>query len=70
MQFITCGVNEGVKIGDNIKIEVLEIENNCVRLGITSNDEFPAYREHTLYLNEKSYFNKESFYAELQLQQD
>ena len=64
MLFITRGVNEGVKIGDNIKIEVLEIENNCVRLGITSDDEFPEYQEHTLYLNE------ESLKAELQLQHD
>lgn len=64
MLFISRGVNEGVNIGDNIKIEVLEIENNSVRLGITSDDEIPAYREHTLYLNE------ESFREELQLQHD
>lgn len=64
MLVLTRGVSEGVNIGDNIKIEVLEIENHRVRLGITLDDEIPAYREHTLYINQ------ESFRGKLQLQHD
>jgi carbon storage regulator len=49
MQMITRQVNEGVVIGDDIHVTVLEIREESVRLGISSPHEIPSYREETLY---------------------
>ena len=52
MQIITRQVNEGVVIGDNIHVTVLDICDNQVRLGISSPNECPSYWEQTLYWEE------------------
>jgi len=49
MQLITRRVNEGVVIGDDIHVTVLDIIDNQVRLGISSPNETPSYWEQTLH---------------------
>ena len=52
MQICTRQVNEGLVIGDDIHVTVLDIHNDHVRLGISSPHEFPSYWEQTLYIEE------------------
>jgi carbon storage regulator CsrA len=52
MQMITRRVNEGLVIGSDIHVTVLDICENCVRLAISSPKSFPQYWEQTLYWNE------------------
>ena len=49
MQTIARSVNEGVVIGDNVRVTVLEIQSNHVRLGIETPNQAPYYREEVLY---------------------
>jgi len=49
MQIIARSVNEGVVIGDNVRVTVLEIQSNHVRLGIETPNQIPFYREEVLY---------------------
>ena len=56
MQMISRRENEGVVIGDNIYITVLDIHEDHVRLAISSPNCFPTYREETVYLEEKEEF--------------
>lgn len=49
MEMVTRRVNEGVVIGDDIHVTVLDIFNDHVRLGISSPNETPSYWEQTLY---------------------
>ena len=53
MNVYSCGVNEGLMIGDNLQVTVLEIKNDEVRIGITSSDGEERYWEETLYLGQK-----------------
>lgn len=50
MEFVSRRVNEGVMIGDDIHVTVLEIHDDRVKLGITSPNDFPPYWEQTVYL--------------------
>jgi carbon storage regulator len=50
MHVISRGVNEGLVIGDDISVTVLEVQDEFVRLGICSPNEVPAYREETVYM--------------------
>ncbi|MGH7127090.1 MAG: carbon storage regulator [Planctomycetaceae bacterium] len=52
MHIVTRHVNEGLVIGRNLEVAVLEIHDDCVRLGLSSPDHDPAYWEETLYLTE------------------
>jgi carbon storage regulator CsrA len=52
MQMITRRVNEGLVIGSDIHVTVLDICENCVRLAISSPKNFPQYWEQTLYWSE------------------
>jgi len=49
MQMITRRVNEGLVIGNDIHVTVLDICEDCVRLAISSPNRIPPYREETLY---------------------
>ena len=57
MHFISRRENEGIIIGDDIHVTVLEIHDDHVRLAINSPNDQPSYREETLFLE----------HAELQL---
>ena len=49
MQIISRSVNEGLVIGDDIMVTVLEIQNGYVRIGIETPNRLPYYREEVLY---------------------
>ncbi|MEX0702195.1 MAG: carbon storage regulator [Planctomycetales bacterium] len=50
MQTMTRRVHEGLVIGDEIEVTVLEIHEDHVRLGISDPREHPSYWEQILYL--------------------
>ena len=54
MHVISCRVRDEVCIGDDVRITVLEIADDRIRLGITSPDQFPEYREQVIYLTDES----------------
>jgi carbon storage regulator len=45
MLVITRKSGEGICLGDDVKITVLEISGSTVRLGIEASREIPVYRE-------------------------
>jgi carbon storage regulator CsrA len=49
MQMITRRVNEGLVIGNDIHVTVLDISRDNVRLAISSPNNTPSYWEQTLY---------------------
>ena len=49
MQVISRRVNEGLIIGENIFVKVLDVQEDHVRLGISSPNDYPSYWEETLY---------------------
>jgi carbon storage regulator CsrA len=51
MQMITRRVNEGLVIGNDIHVTVLDICQDRVRLAISSPNNTPSYWEETLYLD-------------------
>ncbi len=50
MRVYTRGVDEGLVIGNNVQVNVLEVQTDCVRLAIIDPDATPSYREETVYL--------------------
>lgn len=52
MRLISRRQNEGVVIGDDIYVTVLDIHEDHVRLAISSPNDCPSYREETLYWEE------------------
>ena len=48
MLLMTRQVNEGLVIGDDIHVTVLDIYDDHVRLAISSPNDEPSYREETL----------------------
>lgn len=52
MTIITRGVNEGIAIGKDLIVEVLEVEADCVKLGIHCASRTPSYWEQTLYIDQ------------------
>ncbi len=52
MQIISRSVNEGLVIGDNVRVTVLEIQHNRVRLGIETPNQAPYYREEVLHFGD------------------
>ncbi len=52
MQMITRRVNEGLVIGNDIHVTVLDICKEYVRLAISSPHNTPSYWEQTLYWDE------------------
>lgn len=49
MQVISREVDEAILIGDDVFVQVLEISDSYVRLGISSPDRSPSYWEQTLF---------------------
>jgi len=49
MQLISCRVNEGLVIDNEISVTVLDVQDDHVRLGISSPNDSPSYREETLF---------------------
>lgn len=47
---LTRGVDEGVVIGDDLQVTVLEVHDDHVRLGFSRPDETPSYWEENLFL--------------------
>ncbi len=52
MQVISRRANEGLVIGDDISVTILDVQKDHVRLGISSPNSDPAYWEQTLYLEQ------------------
>lgn len=50
MHVISCRVRDEVCIGDDVRIVVLEVTEERIRLGITSSYQFPEYQEEVIYL--------------------
>jgi len=50
MLVVSCDVRDVLQIGESVRIQVLEVGDDHVRLGVTSPDQVPEYREHTLYV--------------------
>ena len=50
MRVYTRGVDEGLVVGSNVQVNVLEVQTDCVRLAIIDPDASPTYREEVLYL--------------------
>lgn len=65
MQTVTRRVNEGLAIGDDIEVTVLEIHEDHVRLGIRAPREEPSYWEQILYVEQSEADRLE--YSELQV---
>ncbi len=53
MHVLTRGVDQGVVIGDNTEVTVMEIGPDFVRVAIESPDLDPPYRERTLRVEPK-----------------
>ena len=49
MQVVSCRVNEGLVIDHEISVTVLDVQETHVRLGISSPNQTPSYREETLF---------------------
>jgi len=45
MLVLTRGIDESVRIGDEIAVKVIGIKGNQVRIGITAPKEIPVHRE-------------------------
>ncbi len=52
MQVIARSANEGLVIGDDIVVTVLEIQSTFVRLGIETPKQAPYYREEILHIGD------------------
>ena len=61
MRIISCREDEGLVIGDEIRVTVLQIRSDSVRLAIWCPQLTPSYREETLF------FHAEEEPGELQL---
>lgn len=51
MHVISRQVNEGLVIGDDVFVTVLEIQDDFVRLGISNSASSSEYEEHVIYLD-------------------
>ena len=52
MRIISRSVNEGLVIDENVRLTVLEIQHNRVRLGIETPNQAPYYREEFVYFGD------------------
>ena len=54
MRIITRQVNEGIIIGEEIHVTVLDIYEDHVRLAISTPNSVPSYWEETVYWDQES----------------
>lgn len=52
MRIISRSVNEGLVIDDNVRMTVLEIQHNYIRLGIETPHQAPYYREEKVFFGD------------------
>lgn len=52
MHVLSCGIRDKVLIGDEVCIEVLEVAEDHVRIGVHSPDQYPEYQEQVLYVSD------------------
>ncbi len=52
-------INESVIIGNNIRVTILDVKDNQVRIGITAPDHTPSYWEQTIFTSDEDKQNKE-----------
>ena len=52
MRIISRSLNEGLVIDDNVRVTILEIQRQRVRLGIETPNQAPYYREEVLFLDD------------------
>ena len=52
MRIISRSVNEGLVIDGDVRVTVLEIQHNRVRLGIETPNQAPFYREEVVYFGD------------------
>lgn len=50
MHIFSCRVQDEVRIGDSMRVVVLDVAGNHVRLGIRSPGRIPEYQEEVIYL--------------------
>ena len=53
MRIFDSAEDESIIVGDDIEVKVLEINEDYVRLAISSPAHDPAYREETIFLDEE-----------------
>jgi sRNA-binding carbon storage regulator CsrA len=51
MIVMSCSEQDRLLIGEDVRVDVLEIHPDFVRLAISTSDPIPAYSEETIYLN-------------------
>ena len=52
MHVVSCQVRDELRIGESIRVAVLEVADDHVRLGITSPFQDPEYQEQVIFLGE------------------
>lgn len=52
MHVLSCRVRDEVLIGDAVRIQILEVAEDHVRLGVHSPDQVPEYQEQIIYLTD------------------
>lgn len=62
-------INESVIIGNNIRVTILDVKDDQVRIGITAPDHTPSYWEQTIFTLEEETPSQESEALPLKEQQ-
>ena len=52
MHVISCRVRDEICVGDSVRIAVLEVAEDRIRLGVTSPGQFPEYQEQVIYITD------------------
>ena len=55
MHVVSCQVRDELRIGESVRVTILEVADDYVRLGITSPDQDPAYQEQIIFLGEDEF---------------
>jgi len=53
MIVMSCAARDRLSIGEDVHIDILEIQSDYVRLAITTTAPIPAYSEETIYLRDR-----------------
>lgn len=63
MHVISCRVRDEICVGDSVRIAVLEVSEDRIRLGVTSPGQFPEYQEQVIYLTDDARTEADAFAA-------